>query len=162
MEIWKDIEGYPGYKASNHGNVKSFIRYKDGKMMSAFVNSNGYQAIHIQGRTKCVHRFIALCFCENPLNKPWVNHIDGNKRNNRSENLEWCTRQENLDHAHGLGLMRKAIGEKASKAKLIESDVIRIRKLYSSGLKRSTICKMYKMSYQNISSIVARETWTHI
>ena len=62
----------------------------------------GYRVLHIidngTRRTVFVHRLVATAFIDNPLNKPQVNHKDGNKENNSIENLEWCTNSENMWH----------------------------------------------------------------
>lgn len=66
-------------------------------------NSNGYRQVQktINGKRKTlmVHRLVAMAFIPNPLDKPDVNHIDGNKRNNHFSNLEWVTEKENTQHA---------------------------------------------------------------
>ena len=104
MEIWKDIPGYEGvYQVSNLGNVKSLPR-----MVS---NGKGYLCIELKDKNGkyhfCgVHRLVAVAFIENPDNKPQINHIDGNKKNNIVENLEWCTNGENQVHAYKMGLNR--------------------------------------------------------
>lgn len=117
-EVWKDIEGYEGlYQVSNLGNVKSLDRtqiqkrgdlyynrkYK-GQIIKPHLTHKGYCAIGVTKNNKhknfSVHRLVAKAFIPNPENKPEVNHIDGNKQNNMVNNLEWCTRSENLKHAY--------------------------------------------------------------
>lgn len=109
-EIWKDIEGYERYTVSNLGNVKN---NKTGKILSTRVASNGYLRVNLRkGNVKYekptvmhVHRLVAKAFIDNPDNKTTVNHIDGNKTNNRVDNLEWATSKENTAHAIQHGLM---------------------------------------------------------
>lgn len=64
-------------------------------------------AIDKKGRRFRVHRLVATAFIPNPDNKPYVNHIDGNRSNNNVENLEWCTPSENTQHAIRTGLRKK-------------------------------------------------------
>lgn len=61
---------------------------------------NGYYTVNINKYTLTVHRLVAKTFIPNPENKPYVDHIDSNKTNNKLENLRWCTQQENCSY-HG-------------------------------------------------------------
>lgn len=115
-EEWKDIKGLEDlYQVSNLGRVRSLDRtleqrgpqgepcifhYK-GKIIKPVLNYNGYMVVPL-GKNKpwnVVHRLVARAFIPNPYNKPMVNHINGDKTDNRAENLEWCTNRENQIHA---------------------------------------------------------------
>ena len=116
-ETWKDIDGYEGlYKISNFGRVLS-LRYGpknrpsyigEPKMMKLSRSSSGYYHVQLykdgKPTTKLVHSLVASAFVDNPFGKPEVNHIDGDKSNNKSTNLEWVTKSENLKHADRIGL----------------------------------------------------------
>lgn len=121
-EIWKDIPGYEGlYMASNLGRVKSVERivpnkrYRNIGMMrvpekikSIRRSCDGYSNVTLSkdgvANVHSLHRLIATIFIPNPNGLPVVNHIDGNPRNNKADNLEWCTTQQNI--LHGLNVLK--------------------------------------------------------
>ena len=105
-EIWKIIPNYNSmYLVSDKGNVFSV---KSQKLLSIRKSKNGYFKVTLSndGVPKCfsIHRLVAEAFIENKEGKPQVNHIDGNKRNNCADNLEWVTASENQLHAVRTGL----------------------------------------------------------
>ena len=110
LEIWKDIKDYEGlYQVSNLGRVRSLPkvdrlgRVHNGKIKAQVNNGSGYLIVNLKHngkqKMKTVHRLVAETFISNDDNLPEINHIDGNKVNNRVDNLEWCTRSENVKHA---------------------------------------------------------------
>lgn len=104
---WKPITGFEDYLISSVGCVLSYKR-GDWRELHPYIGKNGYAYVNLRrdGETirYNIHRLVAENFIPNPLNKPAVNHIDGNKLNNSVENLEWATYRENSRHAieHGL------------------------------------------------------------
>ena len=116
-EKWKEVENLPKYFISNFGNVRSIKRKYEIIMKPSFVN-NKYTILTLskpgeKRKRYLVHRLVAKAFISNPGGKLQVNHIDGNTKNNRVENLEWCTKSENLKHAYiHLGRKPPMLGKK--------------------------------------------------
>ena len=110
-EIWKDLKGYREiYQVSNLGNVRTKERigargyFVKSRELTKFNNNSGYYRVCIRlesdVRTKYyfVHRLVGMLFIPHEDGKDFINHIDGDKHNNSVENLEWCTRSENMNN----------------------------------------------------------------
>ena len=117
-EIWKPIEGYEElYEVSNTGKVRSRDRKtlrgvrKGRKLKPALIHQGYYMVSLCKGsvvKKARVNRLVAEAFCEKRNGCDQVNHKDGNKLNNNAENLEWCTKSENMIHAYRSGLQTTA------------------------------------------------------
>ena len=103
-EIWKEIPfeiiKITNYFISDYGR----IRNNRGEILNLCPSIHGYVKVQINANQMSVHRLVALVFLENPENKEFVNHIDGNKSNNKLDNLEWATCLENNLHKIKNGL----------------------------------------------------------
>lgn len=117
MEIWRPCVGLEGlYEVSNLGSVRSVermvphycggLKKSPSKILKAGKGKNGYLTLSLcvdgEKSNHSVHRLVALAFIENPCHKTQVNHRDGNKYNNSSDNLEWVTASENTKHAYSV------------------------------------------------------------
>lgn len=108
---WREHPNRPDVYVSDTGIIAKNVR---GRVIikEQYIMNSGYLAVSIEDyRTRksknsnyLVHRLVAETFVENPFNKQYVNHIDGNKFNNCADNLEWVTRSENMRHAYDTGL----------------------------------------------------------
>lgn len=97
MENWKKISN--NYQVSNLGRVQN----RFGKILKPYHSSTGYLKVRLDnGKQEYVHRLVATAFCENKGN--CVDHLNGNKQDNRAENLEWVTSKENAIRMTKMGL----------------------------------------------------------
>lgn len=168
-EIWKDIDGFENiYQVSNMGRVRSLDRFVNcfngwanvkrktkGKILTITKQSQGYSQVGLckNGTQKSyrLNRLVAKAFIPNLQEKPEVNHIDGNKDNNRVDNLEWVTNIENMQHAIKSGLIHPYKRRVARlNDKMVELEVYESLKEASvkNNISKSSICKSCKFGYK--------------
>lgn len=106
MEEYRKIPGLPYYyEVSNLGNVRTLDHYVKGrwghaffkgKMLKQYTDKKGYKSLSLEkSKIYKIHRLVAKAFIQNPYDKPCVDHIDGNRGNNKVDNLRWVTFKEN-------------------------------------------------------------------
>lgn len=174
------IKGFSNYEITSDGQVISLNyggtgerralsqKCKAGYMNVGIVDDAGVR------KFKRVHRLVAEAFLSNPEGKPDVNHINGDKADNRVENLEWVTPKENIRHAFTNGLKTghspnkfgRNQGSKLGQSKLTEQIVVEIRKHHLETRPRGEkTWEKYGISEANYWYIVAKngsKTWKHV
>lgn len=112
--LWKNFWLGDRYIISSRGQV---FDQKLDRPVAQHINKDGYAKVTLRvgdiRKTYSVHRLVAILFIENVLDKPTVNHKDGNKINNYVDNLEWATRSEQVQHAWDLGLIKDMTSRKS-------------------------------------------------
>lgn len=111
---WTNVTDHPNdFMVSSDGRLFSLRTNKD---LKQYKNKAGYMVVASKlggrkGKNICmrVHVMVAKAFVPNPDNKPFVNHIDGDKTNNEWWNLEWVTSSENNKHAWDIGLQSRLV-----------------------------------------------------
>lgn len=161
----REIPGFPGYYATQEGEIWS---NKRGKWCKLKPCDNGFGYYHVatsinnKRKHLFVHRGVCAAYHLNPLNHKEVNHINGNKSDNRPENLHWCNRSQNMRHADNKGL-RNIRGEAQHLAKLTETDVLEIRaKCLSGHYTQRALAEEYGVSPTAICRVMNAQSWTHI
>lgn len=169
-EVWKPIKDWEDYyHISNYGRLKSLTRVystrnvvKKEKIVTAKTIGKRYlkYTLYLDGVTKThsAHRLVAEHFIPNIESKPYINHINGIKTDNRVENLEWCTPSENIYHAYKIGLSRQD-GENHATKKLNWASVREIRKLHSDGVDKYELAKTYNIHHGHVNNIIAKLYW---
>lgn len=170
-EMWRPCPGYETlYEVSSLGSVRSIDRIVGkrrgvvkSKILKPYVNRRGYLEVRLFTQSsplpRVVHRLVAKAFIDNPNSLPQVNHIDGNKFNNASDNLEWINNSENQKHAYKLGLQPSRAGENNSKAKITDKDVTLLKQLYNSGKSVVEVSNIMNVSLDSTRQIIYGRTW---
>lgn len=174
-ERWIPVHGFEGrFKISNFGRILSIGgKYGGIVLMNPNIDSLGYyvstlrsfdwETMEVKQRAVRIHTLVAEHFLIKPqIKKPEVNHIDGNKLNNKVSNLEWTTHKENIRHAVRIGLM-DIKGEKHPFHKLTKEQVVFCRnnyKRYSKEWGSRSLADMFGISRRNMSDIINGVTWS--
>ena len=152
------------YDISNRGAI--LRNRKTEKIINWFSDKDGYLRAKISVNnhrfTKGAHRLVAQAFIPNPENKTEINHIDGNKKNNDVDNLEWATRQENALHAIRIGLYNPR-GESNGHSRYTEAQIREACKLMEDPKNPPRyISKVTKVSRIVLYEIKKGVAWKHI
>ena len=171
-EIWKKIiikKQITKYSISNLGKVRND---KSNRILKPQKDKKGYMRIQLHHDgivyTKKVHRLVARAFLQKTLTKKQVNHIDGNKSNNKVENLEWCTNRQNQIHAWKIGLQKPRCGLDNPGNKYSPELIEKICNLLEKGYSTKKIKKCLNIKSNNIcisyliNDIRKRKGWVHI
>lgn len=172
LEIWKPIPRFSGsHQVSNLGRVRSVPRVittktgakrqQPGKLMKSHVQSNGYAAVTIskggEYRPYNIHVLVLEAF-EGPRPDGMVaRHLNGDRLDNRANNLAWGTPAENQQdrHVHGTA----TIGEKHPMAKLTLAEVHKIRGFRHHGFSTRWIANRFGISRATVNDIAAGRIW---
>lgn len=185
MEEWRNIE-YNGFRfiVSNLGQVKrpertiqktrsrfgktqTFDSVEPEKILSApFADKRGYRevSIRVNGVRKrfSVHRLVAFAFCDGYAPGLHVDHLNGDKSDNRACNLEWVTCEENVSRAWKNGLNENLKGENNPSSVLTYTKVRILRKLFREGVSPSALAKLLDVDPHTLYRIKNGEAWKHI
>jgi len=171
-ECWLTVVGYEGiYEISNLGRVAA-LGYDRRFSRPGILRPNmgrGYYGILLSfkrgesGKRKrfTIHRLVMEAFVGPRPQNHDINHINGNKLDNRLCNLEYVTKSENQKHSFRLGLQDNR-GEKHSQARLDDEKVRHIRSLISEGVRLTEIAAMFGVSQGQISHIKSGACWSHV
>ncbi len=152
MEIWKDIDSFPGYQVSNKGRVRSFGKvtssarfeerhWKD-RIIKPKIGKDKCARVELwrgsEHKTVLVHRAEAVAFLGGSLDSDLtVNHKDGNRLNNNIDNLEWMTRGDNIRHGFENGLYT------CSHPVILVGEELLVCKSYAEADRKLGRCKGY-------------------
>jgi hypothetical protein len=170
-EVWKPIPGYVGYyEASNIGRVRrsgaTRLNPPGHIMFQNYGPRTGYRLVQLcrdnDPKTRTVHSVVAAAFLGLRPKGKQVNHIDGNKLNNRLDNLEYVTPSENNLHAIRLGLHKIQRGEDVGQAKLTRGVVSDIRRRVMRGEMQKDLAGEYGVARTTVNHIVKNRTWSHV
>lgn len=162
IELWKPLLEYKGIEVSSIGRVrKAANKRRKERILTEFPKDrDGYCRCSVQRldgtwTSQPVHRLVAKAFISNPENKEAVNHIDGNRSNNRVDNLEWVTARENVLHSFRYGSRKicKNIPRNTILTDYQISQIDTLRTIYTVN----QISKLFNIEYQSLKNIIHKK-----
>ncbi len=179
---WKAVPGSVGYEVSDAGEVRrqavtQTVRMSDGtvryrphaaRVLKPRKHSQGYRAVAIAMedgtfKQRTIHSVVMEVFVGPRPKGMWINHKNGDKTDNRLENLEYCTASDNQRHAVATGLAPKPPLRRGTanshKCKLDEDRVRSIRSAYAAGAGIARLASEYDVGESTIRHIVQRTSW---
>lgn len=179
-EIWKDIPEWDGYQASSLGRIRSLDRIRvqrmrDGSMQPVLypgkIRSQSqcpqtrYMKVGLtqpgkRKRTWCVNVLVCMAFHGLKPPKHEAAHENGDRADNRPENLEWKTRKANLADRYRHGTINH--GERNGQAKLTEATVKAIKKRCAQGVMQKDVAIEYGVCPRTVSDIATRKRWAYL
>lgn len=124
--------------------------------------STGYLRAKVSGRLLQVHQILAVIYFGKQCVDMQINHVDGDKTNNRKNNLEAISQIENIKHSHKIGARTYKSGTHITSSKLCDKQVIEIRKKLNEGSSQAKLAKEYGISKGAIQDIKEEKTWKHL
>lgn len=169
-ETWKIIPKCPNYAASTKGRIKRLTKScgtQAGLILKQALRKRkvgGYKSVmlcHHNRKTYFVHRLVAITFLGPRPENNQVNHLNGNKSDNRLQNLEWTTQSLNMRHARDNGFLSLHRGEEHWNAKLTNKAICVIWNAPKSKDFRLKLSKQFSISRATINDIKSQRTWKH-
>jgi hypothetical protein len=159
---WRPLIGWEGYYIVSFEGI---IKKVSGETVGSWLK-NGYEFVRLANPRRIirVHRAVAEAFIPNPDNKPNVNHIDCDPKNNNADNLEWCTQAENISHSRALGRYPDNYwtGKRGVNAKLCDEQVLEIRFLRKNGKTQKAIASEVGTSRWIVQRVLSGKSYCDV
>jgi len=159
---WRDVPGHPGYRVSSCGEVVSLKR--GNRVLRPSVDGGGYRQASLWndgvGSTVKVHRLVLSAFVGPRPSGCVTRHLNGDKTDNRIENLRWGTQKENVEDTRRHGTLR--FGERHMRAKMTEEDVLTAKALNAGGMSMMALSRKYGVHYATMECAIKGRTWKHL